>query len=109
MDRTAAQRQARFRQRMRALGYKVKTIWIDDAGFPGRGPTDRPPLKPELTREEFEEELTRAVSGTDSGFRARFYGELAAYIRGLRGLWEYRRQNPELWTPEELENSAGKV
>jgi hypothetical protein len=45
------------------------------------------------------EVLERVTTGTDEGFAAKLFGELAVYAQGIRELREISRQSPGLFTP----------
>ncbi|MDR0760758.1 MAG: hypothetical protein LBF74_11745 [Treponema sp.] len=94
MDRTAAKRQAEYRNRLQAQGYRRKMIWYDQAGFPIRGREaggSARPLPDKLTREELDQEIERAIAGTDPAFTARLFRELAACAREIRALRDYEK------------------
>jgi hypothetical protein len=107
MDYTAAKRMAAFRARMREKGFKQKQIWVDSQGFPGLGGPDKAAKKNFLDRGVFLDEVQKAIEGTDEAFARRLYGELAAYARGLRELWNLDKRNPSLFSPEDLEPGPG--
>jgi hypothetical protein len=103
MDRKAADRQAAYRKRMKARGFRLMQVWVDAEGFPGKAAEREGAKKQELTLEQFEEVLVRLTSGTDEAFVPRLYGELAAYAKGVRETWDLSRMNQELFSPEDLQ------
>jgi hypothetical protein len=100
MDRTAADRQAAFRKRLKARGYRLMQVWVDAEGFPGKAAERGGAKKQELTLKEFEDMLVRLTAGTDDNFAPRLYGELAAYAKGVREVWDLSRMNRELFSIE---------
>ncbi|MDR2784641.1 MAG: hypothetical protein LBB83_01870 [Treponema sp.] len=100
MDRTAADRQAAFRQRMKARGYRLMQVWVDAEGFPGKA-VGRSGVKPsEMTLTQLEDVLVRVIEGTDEVFTLRLYGELAAFAKGVREVWDLSRMNQDLFKQE---------
>jgi hypothetical protein len=100
MDMTAAHRQAAFRRRMKAGGYRLMQVWVDARGFPGKV-QDRDGAKGrEVTLGQLEDVLAGVVAGTDGDFAPRLYGELAAFAKGVREIWDLSRINQDLFKQE---------
>ncbi|MDR1863533.1 MAG: hypothetical protein LBQ67_06405 [Treponema sp.] len=99
MALTATERQAAFRRRMKERGFRLMQIWVDAEGFPGRSRAGRQSPRPEYTKDQLIEVLEHVTTGTDEDFTAKLFGELAAYAKGVRELWEISRQSPKLFTP----------
>jgi hypothetical protein len=83
---------------MGAKGFRLKQIWVDDEGFPGGGRKPREAVKPTEPLGQLFDELVRVTAGIDEDFKARLYGELAFYERGIRELRLLSRMNPDLFS-----------
>jgi hypothetical protein len=103
MDKRAAERQAAYRKRMQDRGYRLLQVWVDAEGFPGKAQERSGAHKQELTLDQLEAELVRLSVDTDEAFKARLFGELAAYAKGARVLRDLTRMSPELFNQEVLE------
>lgn len=101
MARTAADHQAAFRKRMQAKGYRLKQIWVDADGFPGKGYKEQDVNNSELSLSQLNDELVRLTTGADDLFAARLYGELVSYARGVRELWDLTCMSPDLFKAAE--------
>jgi hypothetical protein len=95
-DRTAAKRQAHFRRRMKEKGFKLKQIWVDTEGFPGKAGGGLRQVRPMMTVDELLAEIVRLTGNTDPDFNRRLCGELYAYAKGLKAIWEDARRTPGL-------------
>jgi hypothetical protein len=91
MDKRAAERQAAYRKRMKERGYRLLQVWVDAEGFPGKAQERNGAHKQALTLSELEDVLVRVTEGTDEAFKARLFGELAAYAKGARELRDLAR------------------
>jgi hypothetical protein len=78
---------------MKARGFKLKQIWVDADGFPGSAGNPLGPVKRYLDPAQFVEALQRLTANTDEAFSSRLCGELYAYARGLKALWEVTHSN----------------
>jgi hypothetical protein len=78
-------------------------VWVDAEGFPGKARERGAAQRPVLTLDQLKEVLVRVTTGADEDFALRLYGELAAYARGVRELWDLSRMNQELFKQEKLE------
>jgi hypothetical protein len=88
MKRTAAERQAAYKKRMREKGFKLLQVWVDEDGFPARSNTKGGVYRKELTRLELESVLVRVTDGTDDSFNLRLYAEIADYAKSARAVWD---------------------
>jgi hypothetical protein len=97
MALSGAERQARFRERMRAEGKKRQDEWIvEGAGFAeadkGRDPYDR--AWPHMTKEQLNGCIRKAVAefaGEDEFIKNVVYAEIAAYA--VKAAARYRKYN----------------
>jgi hypothetical protein len=98
MAKSNAERQAEFRTRMKARGFREKLIWVDWEGHRGsaRAP-ELPEQKPALTLAQLTGRLRKITAGMDGYDTSRLFAELAAHARGLREKWNY---NETLLEPE---------
>jgi hypothetical protein len=106
MDRTAADRQAAFRKRMKARGYRLMQVWVDAEGFPGKAAQRGGIKKPEMSLSQLQDVLARVIEGADEAFTLRLYGELAAFAKGVREVWDLSRINRKLFRQEEDEKKS---
>jgi hypothetical protein len=88
MTKSNAERQAEFRSRMKARGFREKLIWIDQEGHQGTARTQEQEQKPALTINQLSGQLKKITSGMDANAAGRLFAELAAHARGLRGKWD---------------------
>jgi hypothetical protein len=109
MDRTAAERQAAFRKRMQARGFKLKQIWVDAEGFLGSGKKAEESACPAMSLDQLLAVLAEITVGADEAFQSRLYGELAAYARGVRELRDLTLMSPALFQTEGSERSEKKL
>ena len=98
MGKTVANRQAAYRKRMKARGYRLVQVWVDAEGFPVKVGDVDGVKKPGLTFDQLKEMLVRVTAGADEAFALRLYGELAAVAQELRKVWDVSRMNQDLFT-----------
>ena len=107
MSKTVANRQATYRKRMKARGYRLVQVWVDGAGFPGKVSDVDGEKKPALTFDQLKALLVQVTSGADEDFALRLYGELAATAQELRKIWDLFRMNQDLFTDKEDDDESG--
>lgn len=86
------------------MAFIQKQVWVDAEVFPGKVAEKGGAKKQELTLSQFEEVLSRVTAGTDVAFASRLYGELAAFAKGVREVWDLSRMNRDLFSPVEFES-----
>jgi hypothetical protein len=86
MAKTNAERQAEFKARMKAKGFREKTVWVDWEGH--RVGAKSPEKKSVITTNQFTGRLRKIVEGMDEYDAGRLFSELASYASGLRARWE---------------------
>jgi hypothetical protein len=86
---------------MKARGYRLMQVWVDAEGFPGKVAQRGGARKPEMTLDQLQDVLVRVTQGADEDFTLRLYGELAAFAKGVREVWDLSRMNRELFRQEE--------
>jgi hypothetical protein len=102
MALSAAERQAAFRKRMRSKGFRHKQVWIDYSGFISNASGTAGADKPCISLFDLLDYIDTFVKGMSDYEAQRLYAELAAYGKGLRGVWEVGRLQPDLFdSPEE--------
>ncbi|MDR2178488.1 MAG: hypothetical protein LBP20_10690 [Treponema sp.] len=89
---------------MKARGYRLMQVWVDVEGFPGKVAQRGGARKPEMTLDQLQEVLVRVTQGADEDFTLRLYGELAAFAKGVREVWDLFRMNRDLFRQEEEKN-----
>jgi hypothetical protein len=90
MAKSAAERQADFKARMYARGFKQKQIWVDEDGFMV-GPEDvEGGGRPKVTYAKFLRELKTLINPMTDDEKEEIYAELLVYARALRQRWDYR-------------------
>jgi hypothetical protein len=94
---------------MQARGFRLKQVWVDAEGFLGKGTKAGGMERPAMTLSQLLDELVDITAGTDETFEKRLYGELAAYARGIRELWELTRMSPDLFRVPEPAHQEKKI
>jgi hypothetical protein len=81
---------------MRAQGFKLKQIWVDAEGFPGKAGAGFQEVRPSLSVAELSDELVRLTKNMDGDFTLKLCGELYACARGIKALWDDARTSQYL-------------
>jgi hypothetical protein len=89
---------------MKEKGYRFMQVWVDAEGFPGKAAQRGGARKSEMTLDQLQDVLFRVTQGADEDFKLRLYGELAAFAKGVREVWDLSRMNRELFRQEEEKN-----
>jgi hypothetical protein len=94
MAKTNAQRQAEFRAKMKAKGFRERLVWVDWEGHrAGAHFPEDAHGKPTMNIHQLNGQLKKITEGMNEYDAGRLYGELAAYARGLRARWEFNEEN----------------
>jgi hypothetical protein len=86
MAKSNAQRQADFRARMKARGFREKLIWVDWEGHAKGAKSQDVPE--ELTLKQLDGQLKKLTADMSQWDAGRMFSDLAAHARGLRARWE---------------------
>jgi hypothetical protein len=91
MGKTTAERQAGFKAKLYAKGYKQKQTWMDEDGFTVRPGNIEDP-RPRVAHADFLEELKNLVGPMSGKGQEEIYAELLVYARSFRKRWDARRK-----------------
>jgi hypothetical protein len=97
MALSSAERQAAFRKRMKSKGFRLKYVWVDYQGFISDASGTAGSDKPCISLFKLLDHIDDFVQGMSAFEAERLYAELAAYGKGIRGVWEAGRLQPDLF------------
>jgi hypothetical protein len=91
MAKTNAERQAEFKARMKAKGFREKMVWVDWEGhWIGAKSAE---TKSVITINQLTGRLKKIVEGMNSNDAGRLFSELDSYASGLKARWEINEKN----------------
>jgi hypothetical protein len=92
MAKTNAERQAEFKARMKAKGFREKSVWVDWEGH-RTGARKSAEEKKGMTGNQVTRRLKEIVEGMNEYDAGRLLSEVVAYASGLRARWEINEEN----------------
>jgi hypothetical protein len=90
MAKTAAERQADFKARMYAKGFKQKQTWVDEDGFMAGPENIEGGARPKATYAKFLRELKILINPMAEDEKEEIYAELLVHVRAFRQRWNSR-------------------
>jgi hypothetical protein len=96
MAKTAAERMAAYRARMKAKGFKQKPVWVDyDYHFVGsKSPVDGLGRE-RITGNQLTRRLKEITEGMDDDSTCELFAELAVHAKWLRNRWDVLQRQME--------------
>jgi hypothetical protein len=83
MALTNAEKQERYRQRRKAMGFSRKVIWVDSGGFASDCKGD-PNARPRLSQRKFARDLNKLMGAVRGDYAEEIYAALFAHAERLK-------------------------